>query len=539
MEIIKKSKYLLVLVIFLLSACSCFENKDYLARRMAFYSKLSKYSNGTMRVGHDQYKGLYCVANEHIEPGQMTIKTPKELSLCPYSMFPFKFEITEALDKVPGLISTIGIEQKYGVYLATYYLMYYKSAPKEAISRYIHENNLSQYYNITQIDDSLKDSFPNVILGASTMLDEHYALLKELGFPVDKNQEMETVFKHVLQSLFKSEHFEMIFPWVSNFADFKWAYGMIMSRGMTVRLNEYYIVEKLKNNMDTKKMEPWAVRNLEISRHFMKNTGAPCIVAYIDLCNHYQPKYVDMRDKKPIILDTVPDNYVNTLATRFEPGDEIAYTYSMDPSNLIMYLHYGFTMKNNIFNIANLKVEDDAGFTAQQFNVCRELGCLESSIKDPSRIPRIRFYRIRHTNLDQNLINYGRVKFLKGEFNPKKVVKSVLNYIPINYLNEVNAYLWYYVVTSRSAKEDKNTILRSIRKAQYYKDLMKPMEASWTEEEYQTQEWARLKQFEQIYLVDISYKIIVHKHIKAALGHVIQNTYNEINKIKFKYLDTK
>jgi len=41
---------------------------------------------------------------------------------------------------------------------------------------------------------------------------------------------------------------EAMFHWVSNFETFKHAYGIVMSRGMTLRLTEYYTLVDTKSN---------------------------------------------------------------------------------------------------------------------------------------------------------------------------------------------------------------------------------------------------------------------------------------------------
>ena len=235
---------LLLLTITLLSkGANSYENPEELKKRLNFYSKIQQFSNNTIKVGSDPDHGLHCVANDYIEYGKLTMKIPKKLSLCPYFLFPFKYEIIDALNKVPGIIATIGQEQRFSVYVLIYYLMYFMNGPKDSMKEYIIKHNIEDYLEIENIDESLKDSFPKSMLSVGNFDPEHHALLKELNFPIDRDQELDMIYKIVLQELSSNPHFEMIFPWVSDYELFKWAHSIVMSRCMTLRINEYYNLE--------------------------------------------------------------------------------------------------------------------------------------------------------------------------------------------------------------------------------------------------------------------------------------------------------
>src|SRR5690606_28449379 len=99
---------------------------------------------------------------------------------------------------------------------------------------------------------------------------------------------------------------------------------------------------------------------------------------------------------------------------------------------------------------------------------CRELGCLENSIKDPKNIPRTRMYKVRYNSYDENAINYARVKYLKGDFDSKKIIKQLANNQIIDTENEMNAWLWYFRNCRKSIKGERFKLIRSIKKAQNY-----------------------------------------------------------------------
>jgi hypothetical protein len=163
MSFLSLSKTLVLLGIIILSilpSSKSFEDKESFKKRLNFYSKIQQYSNNTIKVESKPDTGLSCIANDYIEYGRLTLRIPKKLSLCPYYIFPFKYEIFDSLLKIPGLNQTIGVEQRFPVYLLTYYILYAVYAPKKNVHEHIIKYNLTDYYNCTEIDDSIKDSFP-------------------------------------------------------------------------------------------------------------------------------------------------------------------------------------------------------------------------------------------------------------------------------------------------------------------------------------------------------------------------------------------
>jgi hypothetical protein len=523
----------IVIVFLLIAIATCYEDSETLAKRIRFYKHIKQYSNNTMDVEYQPDKGLSCIANDYLEPGQRILMVPKSQALCPYFMFPFKFELIEALHTVPGLNQTLGHEQKFSVFLLTYYLMYFLFGQKAEIGQYIIKNNLTEYMDIHEPDANIADALPKVMLTSSTLQSEHYSLLRELGYPLDRQEELDRVYNTVILNLQETKHYPMIFPWCSQYDKFVWAYSIIMSRGMSVRINEWFTLEDMRN----KKKTPVDEKNIEIMQGLAKIVGTPCLVSYIDLCNHYQPKYEDMRDRKPIILDTVKGYFVNTLSLTYNPGEEMSYTYSADPSNIIMYMHYGFTMRNNIFNSANLRYDNNDEFSAAQFNLCKELNCLEPTTRDPKNMPKMRLFKVTIKSFDEGAINYARVKYLNPDFDQKKVLKQLVAGKAISYENEMNAWLWYFKFARKSIVADKHGITRSIRKAQKYINICKQIQSTWdVDDDKMVKEWVRAKHFEIIYKMDISYKMIMYKQAKAAVNQAIVLTQGELDHLRGKYL---
>jgi hypothetical protein len=162
---------------------------------MNFYKLISKYSDNKIKVGVTPNKDLACISNDYLDYSENILNVPKELSLCPYYLFPFKYEIIEFLKAVDDLKDTIGKDQKFSLYILTYYLLYFMYAPKKSIDNYILQNKLEKYYNCDIIDDNLKDAFPNLVLNSATLEARHYEKMKKMGYNLDVRSELATIFK--------------------------------------------------------------------------------------------------------------------------------------------------------------------------------------------------------------------------------------------------------------------------------------------------------------------------------------------------------
>jgi hypothetical protein len=523
----------LSLVLILFTCVAAFEDKESLSKRLNFYKDTKKYSNSTITVGYSPEKGLFCVANDYIEYGKITIRIPRNMSMCAYFIFPFKFELISFLQEIKELEETVGHQQKFSVYLLSYYLLYFSSDHKEDVKRYIRDNKLEQYYNTEEPDESLLDSFPKMLLNSAFIEREHYEILNQYGFMINKLKELEEVYNHVLNRVMNSEHMEAMLPWVSDFQKFKWAYSIVMSRGMTLRYNEYTILDNTKEKM--KNYTKWDEVNNNINKYFSKNSGVPCLIPIIDLCNHYQPKFADGRDKRPIVLDTEYNHFINSAVKVYQRGEEVSYTYILEPSNIAMFLHYGFIIPNNIFDSVIINVKLDSNFSTDQLSLCKELGC-DLSTRHPSNIPNVRETSLRYRQINQFLINYGRVKTLKGTFDHKKYVKILANDQPISYENEVSAWMYYGSICKDIFGGRYDLYEKTIYKAQKYRNKCKEIEENWLDEDKQRNEWMSNKTFENIYQISMYFQNIILKSIYGSYNKIIYHTQKELDSIRNKYL---
>jgi len=513
-----------------------FEDQEEFQKRFKFYSKIQQYSNNTIKVGNDPEAGLTCIANDYIPYAKLTLQVPKKLSICPYYIFPFKYEIISALQKVQGLNETLGTEQRFPVYLLTYYLMYLKSGLKDKINQYIKLKNMTDYYELTEIDESILDSFPKSVLSMGNFDPEHFQLIRQMNYQIDKDQELDAVFKVVLQDLSFSKDFEVTYPWISDFSLFKWAYSIVMSRGMTLRLNEYYNLESIK--ISDPNIPNHIKKNIKTNAYIGKNVGCPCIIAFIDLCNHYQPKNIYGTDKLPIVLDTKPGFFLNSAVADWNPGDEITYTYANDPNNLILMSHYGFYLKDNNYNEQKIYFEEDYNMGVEQFNLCKEVGCFDAKIRSVNQVPKSRNENIVPYTLNENLLNYARVKYLKPKFDAKNTLKKLLVDKKVSHLNELSAYLFYYKIMKDNLDYHGKIIEADIKEGQTLKNKISELEKNWNKIDNVEALWKKFKISYNLFMMDLNFKNILVKHANVILNRILNETNNDIMKLRAKYIES-
>src|SRR5689334_20048323 len=96
--------FFLIISICILSSILCEdtyiyrETEETIRKRAEFnrnYTQLI--TGGKVAFEYDEIKGTHCVAKEDIEKKEFAFKVPKEFTICSFEMFPYKFEIKEAM----------------------------------------------------------------------------------------------------------------------------------------------------------------------------------------------------------------------------------------------------------------------------------------------------------------------------------------------------------------------------------------------------------------------------------------------------------
>ncbi len=534
-----KAIILIISTLLVIHPTLSYETKASHDRRFNFFNKVSELSNNTLYVSNNTVGGLGLRTSIFTSPKQLAFKVPRNMTMSPYNNFPFKFEFIDFLLEIPDLQNTLGREQQVSVFVLTYYLMYYLYAPKDKIRQYIIDNKIEEYYNLPEVSEEMKDAYPEIVTNAVSMEDEHYKELNHLGYNLDRRNFLNGVFSHINYKFYKNKHSIMVVPWISKIESFLHCYGLVMSRSMTLRLSEYYVISDYKERRKT--MGKWEIHNEEKNKMIGQNTGVPAMISFIDLTNHYQPKYLNNKDRRFIYIDAEKGYIVHKFSQYSKPGDELLYSYSSDPSNANLYNNYGIVIKDNFFNIMSIKVVDKTAdtFTASQIGLCKEMNCLY----DPNTVEAEKMHKefrvnTRSMEICKFLINYARVKYLKGDFIKKLIMKKLITGNPISFDNEMNAWLFYMRMYMINMVSDNLPINRSIENLQLFRKKVKQLEENWDDKNVDMMdEWKNaafhLKNFE----FDISFKKILLTHLNVSLDKIITTVKTDLDDIKRKYME--
>jgi hypothetical protein len=498
----------------LLNILICLSLTNYaFANRHDYYKKITSFSNNTVTAGKDSSGDLGCFALDYISKDDSILKIPKQFSLCSYDLFPFKYELVSFLLDFPGMRETVGSEQKLSTYLLTYHLLYFLNAPKEELRNYIKNQDLKSYNVTKEVDESLRDSFEKNEI--NDFDNENLELLKSMGHVYNVEMDIKNVFQYMTSRIKTSKHVDMLITFTNNYEKFKSAFFMVANRGYNIKLEDY---RKLDEELSSKK------KNTEVNK-ILASSGGLCIISFFDLCKHYQPKYEDMRDKRNLVVTASNGNFEISVDKNYLPGQEISYTYLIDSSNLFLLYKYGFVVHPNIFNLFKVKIEEEKPLSIFKFGLCRELGCVDSNVKDPLKVPKVKEINLRYAKIDESLLNLGRIKHLDEKNNDAKLIlKSIFNKQKISYNNEASAWMFYY------------SKLHSNSMSSYLIQLLEENQIQRNKKYTTEEEKISFQRREAIYRMDLSYKIIVDRNLKASLNNLITLAQSELENLKGKYL---
>lgn len=531
-----KNVFLFSLICFLVIFLTfCYEDKHSLMTRYNLSKQIFKYSSNKIKLSVSQTDGISCFANDFINYQQSLITIPKNLTLCAYYLFPFKYEILAYILESPG-VKDITKSDKLSMYLLSYYLLYYMNAKKEEVKKYLIEKKMTQYYNCDEIDDFLKNYFPKEISGHLYFSDEHFRLLKSLGYDFLPYEEIENIFKHIYSKFYISEHKNIVIPWISNLNHLKWAYSIILTRSFNIQLDLYLIL----NDIDiTKKIFPSVKKNLDVNNKFFSK-GSLCLIPFIDLINHYQPRETNKgKISRQIFINTEKNNFIYGSSSDYIPSQELQHTYVDEVNNVKLLRNYGFVFYNNNFNNLQITINDNSDFNISQIKLCKELNCADLKIQDSNNLSKTKIYKVRLASLDEKLLNFSRVKFLNNNFDVSTVLKNIYTTGIISKENEIKAMTYYFNLFYHLINNFTSLFENLVSKCHKYRIMLRNILKYWihsTNEEIKKEEYNRIKSFENIYILDISYKKIVIKQMLGSINQLILNIKDDINHIKFKYI---
>jgi len=463
--------------------------QEFNTKREEFYSQIINISNGKLKMENLPGKGLSAISLKDIEKKEILLEVPREFTICNMNLFPFKYEIYEALNQLPD-------RQLFGHLLLIYQLLYDFYAPKEEIREYIKLKKLEKYYDYHDKSENIKYSFSAYTPNFPYYENSHWELFGKL-FDMPKDNKILRIFSTMLYYISNSEHRDYILPWINNFENFRWIWSNILSRAYkdtpeSIFELEYFNVTKFEYSHQL---------NLDFSKKMVNEGGIPItrIICFSDLMNHYQNKYLDLRDKMSAVLYAKNGKLIVRSNNKFYEGKEVENNYQDNPDSLKLSSIYGFLAKDNIFDNFEANISLDEKLTSAQKDLCIKIKCFENEKEFRSKIINRKIYT---STVDKLLLNYARVRLLKVNIsNASKYLDLLSNNKIIDYENEIGTWMYYYTIMKQQ-KENKNVIISPenlIYSMQYYRDIARKIEKKVIDTFDQLKHWGYFKNFEYIY----------------------------------------
>ena len=202
------SKYLILFLTltqfsFILSRTFKTENSD--TDRLHFYQKgADKITKGKLNFEFSPGKGIHTIANKDLKQNSIAMKIPNEYILCNFDLFPFKFELKEA---IISYFNSAKLTPQFEItgsnIIFAYYLMFLKFEGKEKIFEKLKKEKMSYY--ILDLKPHAKEylnTLPEYIYNVSMYGDEEKLLLRELGIPF-ANVDPDAMLKHTIKYIEK------------------------------------------------------------------------------------------------------------------------------------------------------------------------------------------------------------------------------------------------------------------------------------------------------------------------------------------------
>lgn len=182
------------------------ETPETIKQRLEFNQNYTKLiTGGKVVFEHDDEKGTYCVARQQIDKKEFTFKIPKNFTICAFEMFPYKFELKEAM--MEYFVTKYGAThnetyRKAPVYLMAFQLMFYSSKNKSEIIKSVKDLKKDFYaVNTTPEAESYLESLPKAIYTMQLYEEEDLLLMKKMGFSNDLTSEPKDVLKLTIKNL--------------------------------------------------------------------------------------------------------------------------------------------------------------------------------------------------------------------------------------------------------------------------------------------------------------------------------------------------
>jgi hypothetical protein len=169
-------------------------------------SKEQDITNGKIEFTISEDNEISCIAKENIKKNEIVFKIPEDYLLSTFDMFPFKFEIKDAVFSYFSKFATNNqmqqSENKSSQFILTFYLMFLSTSNRDKILEDVSSKLKLNYYNVKikqKAVEYLKILPPTY--GLNMYDEEEKYLVKLVGLNVDKMDEMKEVFEYVIKNL--------------------------------------------------------------------------------------------------------------------------------------------------------------------------------------------------------------------------------------------------------------------------------------------------------------------------------------------------
>ena len=391
-------------------------------------------------------------------------------------MFPFKFEIKEAL--IDFLRSTFKnnlneTRTTTAIYVFSAYLNFLDYKNKTEVYEAA-ENMGKDYYTTKPLDEQLEylATVPPVIYTNHMYDEEEYKLLEYTGIYFDRSTESRQVHNFLMNWLEKRPTLKkIIHPWLKDYNNFRYWTGIIASRAYRATMMDY---ERLKgiSIVDTNH----GAAHKQLFADILNDYQWSCLLPFIDLCNHRNANDPDLKEKVEFIL-AFNEGGVNVgFSAPFVSHEEYNYAYVPFSPNEKLLFAYGFYIEGNGQSVAHLLVNISKRlFPKEKYNLAMKMKTFEHPFEgfysSPQEHANIQMQLFPH-RINYHLLNVCRlyvypIQNFNSDFAHKRLIKNQW----ISYDNEIGSLSLYRFTVFSGISRAKLTymdILYSLERTRAY-----------------------------------------------------------------------
>jgi hypothetical protein len=428
------------------------DTREMALKRLQFgQNNTERVSRGKVNFEFTDSNGVYCKANSNLYEKEFAFKIPKEFIICSFDIFPFKFELQEAIMgflKKKYLNANSDTKTRGPMYLFAFHMMFIKYENKSLVFDYLKMNNM-EYYMVNYTKDimSYVDSLPTSTYTTHMYSEVDRRFIQSIGFAFDKGDETNEIYEYVIDYINQNNLPKMkkvLLPFISNLDLFRYSTSIITSRAYKSLLQEY---QSLFNF--TMESTPKGKKHKKLILEMNPDGAGTCLVPFVDLCNHKSSDSRYGKDKIDFMILFKQNEVKLSFGKKFKEGEEYVYSYAPSSPNEKLLFSYGFYVENNPQSIAGTFVPIlKKFFPKAKHDLCLKIKCIDnpftSFYDDDSRNhANIQFY-FNQYEISNNVLNLIRLYVLPSDkFQPQPLYKRLSKKKWISYENEVLALTYY------------------------------------------------------------------------------------------------